>query len=113
MTSVHPPHLPPLPAHARAGHVTVNKDIPTIRLKQVSTVLQNPDMETELESILTVGKSKRSIWIDTWTKVHVLNQTEQANNNNKKKNAEASFKGKILAIAEEENLNNLWSLKTR
>ena len=66
----------------------------------------------ELESILTVGKSKRSIWIDTWTKVHVLNQTEQANNN-KKKNAEASFKGKILAIAEEENLNNLWSLKTR
>ena len=67
----------------------------------------------ELESILTVGKSKLSIWIDTWTKVHVLNQTEQANKNNNKKNAEASFKGKILAIAEEENLNNLWSLKTR
>ena len=68
-------------------------------------------METELESILTVGKSKRSIWIDTWTKVHVLNQTEQANNN--KKNADACFKGKMLAIAEEENLNNLWSFKTR
>ena len=91
--------------------MTVNKDIPTIRLKQVSTVLQNPDIETELESILTVGKSKRSIWIDTWTKVHVLNQTEQANNN--KKNAEAGFKGKMLAIAEEENLNNLWSFEIR
>ena len=95
MTSVHPPPLPPLPAHARAGHVTVNKDIPTIRLKQVSTVLQNPDIETELESILTVGKSKRSIWIDTWTKVHVLNQTEKANNNNKKKMLKPALREKF------------------
>ena len=61
-------------------------------------------METELESILTVGKSKRSIWIDTWTKVHVLNQTEQANNN--KKMLKLAL---MLAIGEEENLNNLWS----
>ena len=91
--------------------MSVKRDIPTISLKEVGTVLQKPDIETELESILTVGKSKGSIWIDTWTKVHVLNQTEQANNN--EKNAEAGFKGKMLAIAEEENLNNLWSFKTR
>ena len=32
-------------AHARVGHVTVNRDIPTISLKQVSIVSQKPDLE--------------------------------------------------------------------
>ena len=67
----------------------------------------------ESESILTDDKSERSIWIKIWTKVHVLNQTERASKKNKKKIAKAGFKGKMLAIAEKENLINLCSFKIR
>ena len=63
----------------------------------------------ESESILTVDKSERSIWIKIWTKVRVLKQTERAN----KKKKKAGFKGKMLAIAEKENLINLCSFKIR
>ena len=63
MTSVHPPPLPPLPAHARAGHVTVNKDIPTIRLKQVRTVLQNPDIERDK---MINDNTRVGVDLDSW-----------------------------------------------
>ena len=63
MTSVHQPPLPPLPAHARAGHVTVNKDIPTIRLKQVSTVLQNPDIERDK---MINDNTRVGVDLDSW-----------------------------------------------